>query len=409
MSVICLFTNEYPYGSAEPYLETEIDYYKQFEKVIIFSLQLRKKNENVIRKVPNNCVVVPVRFANKARYILNVFSVLLDGNFYREIKNLKDTKRLNCTTLMTLLIYLSRSHYEAKIVEKYLKNNKIENALFYSYRFEYQPYVALTIKRKQKISGKFISRAHRYDLYENQSKCGYIPCRNEILENIDYVFPCSEDGTNYLKMMYPQYEKKIKTKFLGTKDYGVEEWKEQKVFRIVSCSNIVKVKRLHLIIDALKNISSEIEWVHFGDGILLEDIKKRAQELPKNIQVDFRGNVSNTEILNTYQNESFDLFINVSSSEGIPVSIMEAMSFGIPCLATDAGGTGELVENEKGGVLIPVSSTAEQIKDEVVKIIKMDKKSYKTMRERSRQQWMKKFSANVNYVQMKEILKELMR
>ncbi|NCO54621.1 MAG: glycosyltransferase, partial [Bacteroidetes bacterium] len=43
-----------------------------------------------------------------------------------------------------------------------------------------------------------------------------------------------------------------------------------------------------------------------------------------------------------------DLFINVSESEGIPVSIMEALSAGIPVIATNVGGTNEIVNNDVG-------------------------------------------------------------
>ncbi|MFR4320263.1 MAG: glycosyltransferase [Blautia massiliensis (ex Durand et al. 2017)] len=44
--------------------------------------------------------------------------------------------------------------------------------------------------------------------------------------------------------------------------------------------------------------------------------------------------------------------MNVSSSEGIPVSIMEATSFGIPGIATDAGGTKEIIRDKENGVLL---------------------------------------------------------
>lgn len=50
----------------------------------------------------------------------------------------------------------------------------------------------------------------------------------------------------------------------------------------------------------------------------------------------------------------FDLFVNMSLSEGIPVSIMEAISFGIPIIATNVGGNAEIV-NDETGVLIPVN------------------------------------------------------
>jgi len=40
--------------------------------------------------------------------------------------------------------------------------------------------------------------------------------------------------------------------------------------------------------------------------------------------------------------------MNLSETEGIPVSIMEAQSAGVPILATNLGGTSEIVNNENG-------------------------------------------------------------
>lgn len=42
MKTLCIFANEFPYGSWEAYLETEVKFYSEFDKVYIFSLQLRK-------------------------------------------------------------------------------------------------------------------------------------------------------------------------------------------------------------------------------------------------------------------------------------------------------------------------------------------------------------------------------
>lgn len=44
MKRLCLFTNEFPYGSWEAYLETEVKYYDKFDDVLIFSLQLRREH-----------------------------------------------------------------------------------------------------------------------------------------------------------------------------------------------------------------------------------------------------------------------------------------------------------------------------------------------------------------------------
>jgi glycosyltransferase involved in cell wall biosynthesis len=69
-----------------------------------------------------------------------------------------------------------------------------------------------------------------------------------------------------------------------------------------------------------------------------------------------------------YRNLAPDVFINVSSSEGVPVSIMEAMSFGIPAIATDAGGNREIV-NSSSGFLIPVDCSIETLETTLLSLL----------------------------------------
>ena len=67
----------------------------------------------------------------------------------------------------------------------------------------------------------------------------------------------------------------------------------------------------------------------------------------------FPGNIDHQKLLNKYKNHEVDVVVSASISipdifEGIPVSLMEAMSYEIPVIATDSGGTKELVDNESG-------------------------------------------------------------
>ena len=64
--------------------------------------------------------------------------------------------------------------------------------------------------------------------------------------------------------------------------------------------------------------------------------------------------------MNWIEGQSFDLFMNVSSSEGLPVSIMEAFSFGIPALVTAVGGNPEIVQ-EGAGILLAENPSIDSI------------------------------------------------
>ena len=159
---------------------------------------------------------------------------------------------------------------------------------------------AMLLKKKWKLNSKIVSRAHRYDLYEEEHKGNYIPMREGILSKIDNIYPCSDHGTDYLRKRFPQYKQKVHTRFLGTIDHGEKEYLfNDKCYEIVSCSTVTKVKRLDLLINALSQIKTiPIKWTHYGDGILMDEIKKMAKDkLRDNIQYEFKGNVSNTELM----------------------------------------------------------------------------------------------------------------
>jgi len=66
------------------------------------------------------------------------------------------------------------------------------------------------------------------------------------------------------------------------------------------------------------------------------------------------------QVLDFYTRNEVSFFINLSSSEGMPFAMMEAMSFGVPVIATAVGGVPEAV-GKGGGVLVPVDASADAI------------------------------------------------
>jgi glycosyltransferase involved in cell wall biosynthesis len=165
----------------------------------------------------------------------------------------------------------------------------------------------------------------------------------------------------------------------------------------------LKEKRVHLLIEALKNINHEIYWFHIGDGPLKVVLERRALDLPNNIKYKFLGFMKNKKVKEFYTNNSIDLFINVSESEGLPVSIMEAFSSGVPVIATDVGGTAELVDDEVGR-LIPKDFKIEVL----VRIIKQFVIGEIAIpREVVYNRWSKSVNANKNYTDFAQKLLEI--
>lgn len=90
----------------------------------------------------------------------------------------------------------------------------------------------------------------------------------------------------------------------------------------------------------------------------------------------------------------------MSSSEGIPVSIMEATSFGIPTVALNVGGVGEIV-NERNGMLLGQVATPREI---AVAITSIDNKNSVQFRRQVKEVWDERYNADKNYVQFQAML-----
>lgn len=170
------------------------------------------------------------------------------------------------------------------------------------------------------------------------------------------------------------------------------------VFRILTCSRTSPEKRLHLLCETLRvwpEDATEIEWTHLGDGPLQEEITHLASQIHgKNVSIVLAGGKSHAEVLDFLANMPVDLFVNVSSTEGLPVSIMEAISFGIPVAATDVGGTRELVSDRVGYLLAEDFSPAE-LCDVLVRFASLAPSEREEYRNNAYKLWQEQFNANI--------------
>lgn len=164
---------------------------------------------------------------------------------------------------------------------------------------------------------------------------------------------------------------------------------------------MVPVKRIHILADALKYIDFPVMWTHIGDGPLLGEMVEKANlliEEKPNVRVNFSGKMTNREVLAYYEAGPVDLFLNVSASEGLPVSIMEAASRGVPIIATDVGGTSEIVNVDEGvGFLLPESTTPEEVALTLKTFYKLSGSEKGNMKNAAFLAWHKNFNAGKNY------------
>ena len=102
-------------------------------------------------------------------------------------------------------------------------------------------------------------------------------------------------------------------------------------------------------------------------------------------------------MLHYYETHPVDLFINVSSFEGIPVSIMEAMSRGIPVAATPVGGIPEIV-NQDNGFLFSINPSASEIREVLKNFYGLKKEKQLQKRSSAFATWENMYNAETNYL-----------
>ncbi len=118
-----------------------------------------------------------------------------------------------------------------------------------------------------------------------------------------------------------------------------------------SCGRLVRVKDFKTLIIAfsrLKEMGVEAELRIYGEGPERENLESLANSLGVLKWVMFPGYQEKQAVYT-----SIDVFALPSLSEGFPMSLLEAASYGLPCICTSTGGQKEIIENGKTGLIAP--------------------------------------------------------
>lgn len=415
MKRLILLTMEFPFGEGETFLETEVSYYSRFDSVFIYPIG---RCAGKMRIVPDNVAVKRKKNGGhtcpKRQYHLEVYKEILYCIRKYGIKKTFGGAKL----YQRAEECYSRMHKEADWIAESMKKSGIrqqDSIVIYSYWMLRPALTALFLKKKFP-NAKLVTRCHGGDLYEERDTNQYLPFRKKIFDTFDLIVPISSDGKAYLQQRYGRIRAKIMVSRLGVES-GAEILEqgsprgERSILKLVSCSSMVPVKRIDRIIDALSMITGHvIEWKHFGDGILEKQIKKQCRDKlsgHENIKWQFMGRVSNREILRYYEKEHAHFLINTSESEGIPVSMMEAMSYGIPVIGTNVGGVGEIVINGRNGYLVDKDFDDQTLAAVILKCCSQSDADYQCMSDQAVKMYHNRYDAKRNYSNFVSTLLEI--
>jgi len=406
------FTNNYPLGGTteEAFMKSEIVTLSQaFSRVIVVP-QHKGSDCLDISFWPENVsldtrLTEEIREQGKLRYLclLNpVFAVAAfrDGRVFRS---------------RYLLNYLIQSFQEGLAIKNYCKKlfrrgeQKIKETVFYSFWFA-DASIGLGLMPKKMVT-RWVSRAHRYDLYDD---C--VPVRSKVFremafKNLDKVLACSNQGADYLSCHYPRWKEKIGTLYLGTSQpVSIPDYKANpSIVKFLTIARLEPVKRPLQTFKILNEIAvkypqKKFSWTVIGGGSLEEQLHiLAADEAIDNFEVQFLGEKHNPEVHKLLCEQSFDWMIMLSESEGLPISFAEAMSYGIPAIATDVGGVKEEVINGESGILLSSNPSADELASAIAPYFS-EEKLYLDLRGKTLDFWKKYLNEKVLKQALADIL-----
>ena len=119
---------------------------------------------------------------------------------------------------------------------------------------------------------------------------------------------------------------------------------------------IEKIKGIKYFIDAADfflNYNPDAKFLIFGEGSQRNNLENYVHEIKREKNIIFKGFASDIqEVFNL-----FDVFILPSLQEALSLALIEAMSTGCPCIATNCGGPGEIIKNNENGILVPIKNS----------------------------------------------------
>lgn len=343
--------------------------------------------------------------SNSKQIIIRNVWVFVKALFYEFIHGGLKLKHLGLA-----LKKLLAAEFKAAQIEMQLKNSGCnpENAVFYIFWF-YDSTFLVFLKRRFP-NATFINRTHSGDLYEDgPSLKGRTLLRNLQLNSLDAIITISNDAKDYVIKKYPKAKNKVHLGRLGTADPGTLNPFRLLPFTLVTCSHVRNVKRVHLVAQALQNIEMDVIWYHMGGvdtsnkvdhsiQLFIEETKALSQK--PNITFINLGVLRPTEVFDFYRNTPVNLLISTSETEGIPVSMMEAISFGIPVLSSNVGGCKEIVTKDTG-TLFPSHSSPQEIA-ELILSFGQSEKNTEGFRKGVRNFWLDNYSEDTNYNNLAE-------
>ena len=375
-------------GVPDPFLLQELPWLRRhFDRVLLCSYY------GVAELKEDKPTTVAVRrpgFAAQRARVRALFCL----DFWRELAHLRSDGKLTASSAAKLYLFTVRGYKLALWTNRLLAGLRDDETTLYAYWMSYDGFAAALCKRRHPRC-RAIARGHAFDVDLSRNPMNPYLHKQFMLATLDGAYLISAYAKQRLLETLPRPMGKLHVVGLGSGGETLatrfpSPCSMDGVLRIVSCSAIIEIKQLPLLIDAIALLDDrDVRWTHIGGGADEQAVRRYAgQKLGSRLRVEYEllGNLPNESVQQLYAAQPFDVFVNVSRMEGIPVSIMEAMCFGMPVVAPRVGGIPELVDDSVGFLYDPAGG-AQAVADALNAVAELSADRAERMREAAQTRW----------------------
>lgn len=410
MKKIYLVTKSFPYTNEErSFLGSEYEYLtKEFEITLITTEVLSNTVPFETKNSKDRIICI-----DKQRSIIEKLRSLCyfmtEKDCWIEIGKIIRSRRKVVQQLYRALMFGSAAETFYLRLKQKLNLKSDSDMLFYFYWYDYKCF-GLTMHKKQYPHIKIIARTHGYELYDERELYGRQFFKEQMDRELErLIFAAAYAKKYYLHRHHLSDGKKYPLYRLGVPTAQMTVSKRRDMFRkspflLLSCSHTITIKRVDLIIRALAQVEDcQITWVHLGNGEEFDITCEMAEQYlgnKNNIHYEFKGEIPNEDVVQFYKDHYVSAFITTTSTEGgSPVSVQEALSFGVPVIATAIAELPVMVSGN--GILLSDNPMESEIAASIKKIYDLyGTEKYFEMCVKSLDIYEQMFNASNNYARM---------
>lgn len=404
-ATVVIFTYRSPFSTVPEFVEEEWPEWRDARRVLVISLA--RDREESLRLTPNTTAysVSPVRsVADRIAYVLAAATQLPTAAELVAIA--RRGPRHLWSRLRALAVDLQAAERYRRGLLQVLQRDRPaagDPIVLYSYWLGAATEASLSLARELGLDDALIiSRMHGSDVYEHANPERYLPFRRYVLKHIRAGFAISANGADYATQHWGCPTPNVHVAHLGIRDHFTGRFPARDgTFSILSCSYISDLKRVDMIAEAVSRLRvPRVRWIHVGGGPGELALRARCESLfhgNSSVEYELVGSLPHERTISLLQETNINVLVNASTSEGIPVSMMEAHCSGIPVIGPNVGGVGEIVRTGVNGILLEPPLSSDTLATAIQSIVEMRLEDYAALCVRARASWEERFSAAANY------------